>query len=134
MRVLGCVIVLLIAGAACTPVVCGCAPPVQAIVWGQVTVDTGGAASFARINASAVRTGAFCVQGTMYGWGRADSLGRYRIFVFGAGITDSGCVFVGARFPPQGSNARDTVLGPYKVGFLPDPPFDSLHVDIVVRH
>ena len=77
-------------------------------------------------------TGVSCVQDTMYAWGSADSLGQYRISVFGAGIVDSGCVFVGARFPATGSNARDTVRGPLRMRFLDSLPFDSMHVDIVL--
>ena len=126
---------LLIVGAACTNSACGCSPILnQAVVWGQVTMDTGGPAPGAVMTAQASPLGILCVQDSLYNWGHADSLGRFRLSVFGAGIADSGCIFVGARFPPQGANARDTVVGPLKLRFLADPPFDSMNVNIVIRH
>jgi hypothetical protein len=133
MNLVRCVIVVLVAAVCCTPPVCGCSPPdsPSAVVYGNVT-DSGAPATHAAMSASATPTGVSCVQGTMYDWGSADSLGRYRLRVFGAGIVDSGCVFVGARFPAQGSNARDTVLGPFKLRFQLNLPFDSVHVNIVL--
>src|SRR5882762_520939 len=132
-KIIARVIVVLVAADSCTSPVCGCSPPEspRAVVYGQVT-DSGGPASRAAMSGSAVPTGVSCVQGTMYDWGSADSLGRYRLTVFGAGIVDSGCVFVGARFPAQGSNPRDTVLGPFRLRFQLNPPFDSVNVNIVL--
>src|SRR6266516_8143165 len=66
-------------------------------------------------------------------WGRADSPGRFRLAVFGPGVSDSGCVFVGALFPPTQAG-RDTVLGPFKMKFGANPPFDSMNVDLVIPH
>jgi len=133
MKIIYSVLVVLIAGAACSEIACGCTPRInEAVVWGQVTSDTGGPASRAAMFAEATPTGVACVQGTLVSWGRADSLGRYRLTVFGAGVGDSGCVFVGALFPPQGPNARDTVLGPFRLRFMDSIPFDSAHVDIVL--
>jgi len=132
MKIIYGVIVVLVAVAACSKIA---TPPLKkAVVWGQVTIDTGGPASRAAMFAEATPTGVACVQGTLVSWGRADSLGRYRLTVFGAGVGDSGCVFVGALFPPQGTNGRDTVLGPYRLRFLDSIPFDSTHVDIVLPH
>jgi len=133
MKLVHYVIVVPLALASCTEVVCGCTqPPMkEAVVWGRVTTNSGGAASRAAMSALATPTGV-CVRDTMYAWGSADSLGRYRISVFGAGIVDSGCVFVGARFPVIGSNPRDTVRGPLRMRFLDSIPFDSMHVDIVL--
>lgn len=104
---------------------------VRAIVAGRVTMDTGGPAPRAAMFAQATPTVA-CVQGTLSSWGSADSLGRYRLEVFGASIGDSGCVFVGALFPPTQSG-KDTILGPFRMKFA-DPPVDSTSVDIVIRH
>jgi hypothetical protein len=133
MKLIGSLIVVLTAAAACSEIACGCTPRInQAVVWGQVTMDTGGPASRAAMSAAAVPIGVSCVKGAMYAWGSADSLGRYRLTVFGGGVGDSGCVFVGARFPAQGSNARDTVVGPFKLRFVPNPPFDSMNVNIVL--
>ncbi len=124
---------LLTAAAACGKVTCvGCAPGTQAVLWGQVTMNTGGPASHALMSAAAMPIAATCVRGTLYSWGTTDSLGQYRISVFGAGVGDSGCVFVGARFPALGPNARDTVLGPFRLRFQADPPFDSTNVHIVL--
>ena len=130
------VLITLILDIACTARVCGCSPPppTQAVIWGQVTMDTGGPAPRAAMTAQASPLGILCVQDSLYAWGSADSLGRYRLSVFGAGVADSGCIFVGARFPAQGSNARDTVLGPFKMRFQASPPFDSIHVNIVIHH
>jgi hypothetical protein len=134
MKLIGCLIVLLLAGTACTEIPCsGCTLVMnEAVLWGQVTMDTGGPASHALMSASATPIAASCVRGTLYTWGTTDSLGQYRITVFGGGIGDSGCVFVGARFPALGPNARDTVLGPFRMRFLPDPPLDSLNVNLVL--
>jgi len=133
MKVIVSVIVVLTAAAACEKIACvACAPGTQAVVWGQVTMDTGGPASHALMSAAATPIAASCVRGPLYTWGTTDSLGQYRISVFGAGIVDSGCVFVGARFPALGPNARDTVLGPFRMRFLPNPPFDSLNVHLVL--
>jgi hypothetical protein len=129
------VVVAWVAVAACKSRNCCSPPPLnKAVVWGQVSVDTGGAAARAAMTALATPLGIRCVQDSMYSWGNADSAGRYRLTVFGAEVGDSGCVFVGARFPAQGSSARDTVLGPFKLHFQVDPPFDSVHVNIVVGH
>ncbi len=134
MKLIGCLIVLLLAGTACTEIACGCTPGLnQAIVWGQVTIDSGGPASRAAMFAEATPTGASCVQNTLTAWGRADSLGRFRLAVFGPGVSDSGCVFVGALFPPTQAG-RDTVLGPFKMKFGANPPFDSMNVDLVIPH
>jgi len=133
MKLICSLIVVLTAAAACERITCvGCAPGTQAVVWGQVTMDTGGAASHALMSAAAMPIAATCVRGTLYTWGTTDSLGQYRISVFGAGVGDSGCVFVGARFPALGPNARDTVLGPFRMRFLPNAPFDSLNVHLVL--
>jgi hypothetical protein len=132
MKLIGCLLVLLVAATACSEIACGCSPSMnQTVLWGQVTID-GGPASHALMSASATPIAASCVRGTMYTWGTTDSLGQYRIAVFGGGIADSGCVFVGARFPALGPNARDTVLGPFRMRFLPSPPLDSAHVNIVL--
>lgn len=122
-----------IASVACTQPSCGCTQPElsRAVVWGRVTVDTGGAARFATMFAQATPTAA-CFQGTLSNWGSADSLGGYRLEVFGSTIGDSGCVFVGALFPPTLSG-KDTVLGPFRMKFA-NPPVDSTSVDIVIRH
>lgn len=132
--IVGLIAVITIA-AACSAKLCGCTVPQnEAVVWGQVILDSGGPAPHAAMTALATPLGALCVRDTMYNWGSADSLGRYRLSVFGAQITDSGCVFVGARFPPQGSVTRDTVLGPFRMRFRTELPFDSLNVNIVVKH
>src|SRR6267378_5694701 len=96
------VIYSLIALGACTGRSCACTQPVmnEAVIWGRVTVDTGGHASGAAMFALATPTGVSCVQNTLTAWGHADSVGRFRLAVFGAGVSDSGCVFVGALFPP----------------------------------
>jgi len=134
MKIICSVIVVLIAGAACSEIACGCTPRLnQAVVWGQVTIDSGGPASRAAMFAEATPTGVSCVQNTLNAWGRADSLGRFRLAVFGAGVGDSGCVFVGALFPPTEAG-KDTVLGPFRLRFQPNPPFDSVNVHIVLRH
>ena len=133
MKLIVSVIVVLTAAAACEKIACvACAPGTQAVLWGQVTMDTGGPASHALMSAAATPIAASCVRGPLYTWGTTDSLGQYRISVFGAGIVDSGCVFVGARFPALGPNARDTVFGPFRMRFLPNPPFDSLNVHLVL--
>jgi hypothetical protein len=127
-------IAVLIACAACSEIACGCTPRLnQSVVWGQVTIDSGGPASRAAMFAAATPTGVSCVQNTLTAWGRADSLGRFRLAVFGAGVGDSGCVFVGALFPPTEAG-KDTVLGPFRLRFQPNPPFDSVNVNIVLRH
>jgi len=133
MKLLFCVLLVAIASVACTQPSCGCSPPElnQAVVRGRVTVDTGGPAPLAAMFAQATPTVA-CVQGTLSSWGHADSLGRFRLEVFGAAIGDSGCVFVGALFPPTQSG-KDTVLGPFRMKFA-YPPVDSTSVDIVIRH
>ncbi len=134
MKIMCGVIAVLIAAAACSKMPCDCTPPLnQAVVSGRVTIDTGGPASRAAMFAEATPTGVACVQGTLVSWGRADSLGRYRLTVFGAGVGDSGCVFVGALFPPTQAG-KDTVLGPFRLRFQPNPPFDSVNADIVVHH
>ncbi len=134
MKLVCSVFAVLIAVAACSEIACGCTPALnQAVVWGQVTIDSGGPASRAAMFADATPTGASCVQNTLTAWGRADSLGRFRLVVFGAGVGDSGCVFVGALFPPTQAG-KDTVLGPFRLKFQPNPPFDSVNVNIVLRH
>src|SRR5882762_3499520 len=134
MKIIYGMIVVVIAGAACSKIACGCTPRLnQAVVWGQVTIDSGGPATRAAMFAEATPTGVACVQGTLVSWGRADSLGRYRLTVFGAGVGDSGCVFVGALFPPTQAG-KDTVLGPFRQRFQPNPPFDSVNANIVVHH
>ncbi len=134
MKIMCGVIAVLIAAAACSKMPCDCTPPLnQAVVSGRVTIDTGGPASRAAMFAEATPTGVACVQGTLVSWGRADSLGRYRLTVFGAGVGDSGCVFVGALFPPTQAG-KDTVLGPFRLRFQPNPPFDSVNANIVVHH
>jgi hypothetical protein len=121
-----------IAMLACTNTSCGCSPRlVRAVVSGRVTLDTGGPAPLAAMFAQATPT-VTCFQGTLSSWGHADSLGRYWLEVFGPDIADSGCVFVGALFPPTQSG-KDTVLGPFRMRFA-DPPLDSATVDIVIRH
>ncbi len=134
MKLLCSVFAVLIAAAACSDMACGCSPPPlnQALVWGHVTIDSGGPASRAAMFAEVTPT-VSCVQNTLTAWGRADSLGRFRLMVFGASVGDSGCVFVGALFPPTQAG-KDTVLGPFRLRFLPDPPFDSVNVNIVLRH
>jgi len=134
MKLLCSVFAVLIAAAACSDMACGCSPPPlnQALVWGHVTIDSGGPASRAAMFAEVTPT-VSCVQNTLTAWGRADSLGRFRLTVFGAAVGDSGCVFVGALFPPTQAG-KDTVLGPFRLRFLPDPPFDSVNVNIVLRH
>ena len=128
-------IVAWIAATSCTNPLCACSPPPlnEAVVWGQVTVDTGGHASGAAMFALATPTGVSCVQGTLTAWGNADSLGRFRLAVFGAGVSDSGCLFVGALFPPTQAG-KDSVLGPFRLRFQPNPPFDSVNVHIVLPH
>jgi hypothetical protein len=134
MRVICSVVAVLIAAAGCSEMPCDCVPPLnQAVVWGQVTIDSGGPASRAAMFAAATPTGVSCVQNTLTAWGRADSLGRFRLAVFGAEVSDSGCVFVGALFPPTQAG-KDTVLGPFRLRFERDPPFDSVNVNIVLRH
>ncbi len=134
MKIMCGVIAVLIGAAACSKMPCDCTPPLnQAVVWGQVTIDTGGPASRAAMFAEATPTGVACVQGTLTAWGRADSLGRFQLAVFGAGVGDSGCVFVGALFPPTQAG-KDTVLGPFKLKFGPNPPFDSVSVNLVIPH
>jgi len=134
MKLLCSVFAVLIAAAACSDIACGCSPPPlnQALVWGQVTIDSGGPASRAAMFAEVTPT-VSCVQNTLTAWGRADSLGRFRLTVFGASVGDSGCVFVGALFPPTLAG-KDTVLGPFRLRFQPNPPFDSVNVNIVLRH
>ena len=133
MKLIGCVVVLLLVAIACTEPACGCSPPnlPKAVVSGRVTMDTGGPAPLAALFAQVTST-VTCVQGTLASWGHADSLGRYRLEVFGASVSDSGCVYVGALFPPTQSG-KDTVLGPFRMKFA-DPPTDSSTVDIVIRH
>jgi len=134
MKIMCGVIAVLIAAAACSKMPCDCTPPLnQAVVWGRVTIDTGGPASRAAMFAEATPTGVACVQGTLVSWGRADSLGRYRLTVFGAGVGDSGCVFVGALFPPTQAG-KDTVLGPFRLRFQPNSPFDSVNANFVLHH
>lgn len=135
MKLLVSLIVLVTAAAACSKGVCACTTPNmnEAVVWGQVTVDTGGHASDAAMFALATPTGVSCVQNTLTAWGHADSVGRFRLAVFGAGVGDSGCVFVGALFPPTLAG-KDTVLGPFRLRFQPNPPFDSVNVNIVLHH
>jgi hypothetical protein len=135
MKLIGCLIVLLLAGTACKQIACNvCTQPMnEAVLWGQVTLDSGGPASHALMSAAATPIAASCVRGPLYTWGTTDSLGQYRITVFGAGVGDSGCVFVGARFPALGP-ARDTVLGPFRMRFQADPPFDSINVNLVIPH
>jgi hypothetical protein len=135
MKLIYSLIAVLITLGACTGSSCACTPPVmnEAVVWGQVTIDTGGHASGAAMFALATPTGVSCVQNTLTAWGHADSLGRFRLAVFGAGVGDSGCVFVGALFPPTLAG-KDTVLGPFRLRFQPDPPFDSVNVNIVLHH
>src|SRR5258706_12561627 len=131
MKLICSLIVVLSAAAACQKIACvAWAPGTQAVVWGQVTVNTGGPASHALMSAAAMPIAATCVRGPLYTWGTTDSLGQYRISVFGAGVGDSGCVFVGARFPALGPNARDTVFGPFRMSFLPTPPLarPSVHL------
>jgi len=135
MKLILALIALPITGAACSSKTPGPAPTMnQAVVYGQVTLDTGGPARRAAMFALATPLGISCVQDTLFAWGNADTLGRYRLTVFGALVGDSGCIFVGALFPPQGPNAKDTVLGPFRSRFKPSQPFDSVHVDIVIRH
>jgi len=95
-------------------------------------MDTCGPAPLAAMFAQATPLGVACVQGTLASWGHADSLGRYRLEVFGASVNDSGCVFVGALFPPTQSG-KDTVLGPFRMKFA-DPAVDSTTVDLVIHH
>lgn len=135
MKLISSLIVVFTAAAACSGRVCACTTPIlnEAVVWGQVTVDTGGHASGAAMFALATPTGVSCVQDTLIAWGHADSLGRFRLAVFGAGVGDSGCVFVGALFPPTLAG-KDTVLGPFRLRFQPNPPFDSVNVNIVLHH
>ena len=59
--------------------------------------------------------------------------GKLVAAVFGAGVGDSGCVFVGALFPPTQAG-KDTVLGPFRLRFQPNPPFDSMNLNIVLHH
>src|SRR5258708_5103398 len=134
MKIISGVIAVLIAAAACSKMPCDCTPPLnQAVVWGQATIDTGGLAWRPARFAEATLTGVACVQGTLASWGGADSLGRYRLTVFGAGVGDSGCVFVGALFPPTQAG-KDTVLGPFRLRFQPNLPFDSVNANIVLHH
>jgi hypothetical protein len=135
MKLLVSLIVVVTVAAACSRDTCACTTPNmnEAVVWGQVTVDTGGHASGAAMFALATPTGVSCVQNTLTAWGHADSLGRFRLAVFGAGVGDSGCVFVGALFPPTLAG-KDTVLGPFRLRFQPNPPFDSVNVNIVLPH
>ena len=93
-------------------------------------MDTGGPAPLAALFAQATPTVA-CAQGTLASWGHADSLGRYRIVVFGGAVTDSGCVYVGAMFPP--TSGKDTVVGPVRLKFG-DPIVDSATLNIVIHH
>ena len=131
MRIIVCLGLAGLAFLACTNVSCACSPnpPPQAVVYGSIT-DSGAPASRAAMYALATPTGVSCVVDTLVGWGRADSLGRYRLSVFGAGIVDSGCVFVGARFPAAAPNARDTIVGPFRLKFTLSPPFDSVLVNV----
>ncbi len=125
---------VLLAMVACSNTVCGCEPLVaKAVVSGHVTMDTGGPAPLAAMYAQATPV-VSCVQGTLTSWGRADSLGRYRLEVFGGGVlnSDSGCVYIGALFPPTQSG-KDTVVGPFRMKFT-NTPSDSTTVDIVIHH
>ena len=132
MKTLICAIGIAIALVACSNVSCGCTPRLpRAVVSGHITVDTGGPAPLAALYAQATPT-VTCSQGTLSSWGHADSLGRYRIEVFGGAVTDSGCVYVGALFPPTASG-KDTVVGPFRMKFA-DPVVDSTTVDIVIHH
>lgn len=134
MKLIFALIAVSIAGAACSGKACCTTPSMNhAVVYGQVTLDTGGPARRAAMFALATPL-ISCVQDTLFAWGTADTLGRYRLTVFGAVVGDSGCIFVGALYPPQGPNAKDTVLGPFRARFKPSQPFDSVHVDIVIRH
>ena len=134
MKALVCAFGIAIASVACSQTVCGCDQPdlIRAVVAGQVTVDTGGPAPLAAMFAQVVPTGAGCFQGSLSTWGHADSSGRYRLEVFGTLNGDSGCVFVGALFPPTQAG-KDTVVGPFRMKFA-HPPVDSTTADIVIRH
>ena len=132
MKLFVCLVAIGIAFAACGGRACGCEPPLpKAVVAGHVTMDTGGPAPLAAMFAQATPTVA-CAQGTLSSWGHADSLGRFRLEIFGGAVTDSGCVFVGAVFPPTASG-KDTVVGPFRLKFA-DPVVDSTNVNIVIHH
>jgi hypothetical protein len=112
---------------ACTNIACGCSPRLAtAVISGQVTMDTGGPAPLAAMYAQATPTVA-CASGTLSSWGRADSSGRYRIAVFGAslGSGDSGCVFIGALFPPTRLGRTRSLDRSDEIA---DPPLDSVTV------
>ena len=69
-----------------------------------------------------------CTQGYEAPIGTADSAGRYRVIVRNF-TEDSSCVFVSARFPALSTPASYAMLGPFKVSFRYQQPFDSLLVD-----
>ena len=135
MKLIVCLLAVGIAFAACSGRMCGCVPPqLTAVVTGRVTMDTGGPAPLAAMFAQTIGkgNGNACVQGSLSSWGHADSLGRFELTVFGGGVGDSGCVFVGALYPPTQSG-KDTVVGPFWLKFA-NPSVDTANVDIVIRH
>lgn len=131
MKLLGCVIVAIVAIAACTNPVCGCTPslPASAMVWGQVT-DSGTPRSNAIMLVAVRDPGSPCVlPGAMSERGNNDAQGRFRIVLFTEVELDSVCVFVGARLG-TGNNAQYAVRGPFWLRFRYDAPFDSANVNL----
>jgi hypothetical protein len=122
-------LVVLLAATSCTDV-CGCPPtPAIATVRGQVT-DSGAPLAGAGIFAAISDSSTPCVVGPEEFLGHSDSEGRYSVTILRAGASESACVFVRARFPAQAPTARDTTLGPFRLSFRYEPPFDSILVNL----
>jgi hypothetical protein len=125
-------LVALAAAGSCTAV-CGCPPtPAIATVRGRVTTDSGAPLVGAAIIMAVRPDTTPCTPGDEEVLGLTGSDGSYRVTKLTAAALDSACVFVAARFPAQASTARYAQLGPFKLSFRFEHPFDSLHVDFAL--
>ncbi len=133
MKLIGCLIVVLVAAESCTAV-CACPPAREAIatVRGRVTTDSGAPLAGAAIITAVRPDTTPCTPGNESVLGTTGSDGRYRLTMFSAVAMDSACVFVAARFPAQTSTARYARLGPFKLSLRYDHPFESLNVDFAL--
>lgn len=132
MKLIGCLIVVLVAAESCTSV-CACPPiPASATVWGRVTTDSGAPLSGAAIIMAVRPDTTPCTPGSEDVLGTTGNDGRYRLTSLSAAAMESACVFVAARFPAHTPTARYSQLGPFKLSFRFEHPFDSLHVDFAL--
>lgn len=123
---------VLLAMASCHTPVCGCSPPLSsATVAGRISDTSGAVVRGARVLAYLDVMPSRCVAPAAdNGLAVADSFGLYQVVLVAPVAVESACVFLTVH--PPSPELRDTTIGPRRLTFRFEPPFDSITVDAVL--